>query len=110
MYLCNNLFVYTQYILVYQHRLSHYRYPFGLAGKKHWSSANVDENKELCHRYLHILLQRVEVSLLRETRDKQYAKSHFQLIDGLKEDVKELLAVKSFDRMDPLRCCTASYR
>jgi len=79
------------------------RYPFGPADRKHWTSANVDEKNELCHRYLHILLRRVEVSLLRETRDIQYAKSHFQLINGLKEDVKELLAVRSLDRRDLLR-------
>ena len=73
------------------------RYPFGLAEKKRWSSANTEEKKELCHQYLHIHLHRFEVSLMKETRDKQYMKSHFQLISQLKKDIQALLAVRSSD-------------
>ena len=73
------------------------RYPFGLAEKKRWSSANAEEKKELCNQYLHILLHRFKVSLLKETRDKQYMKSHFHLISQLKNDIQALLAVRSSD-------------
>ena len=73
------------------------RYPFGLAEKKRWSSANAEEKKELCNQYLLIHLHRFEVSLLKETRDKQYMKSHFHLISQLKKDIQALLAVRSSD-------------
>ena len=74
-----------------------HRNPFRQAEKKRWSSANTEERKELCHEFLRVLLSRTEVSLMKETRDKQYKKSHFHLIHQLKIVLKELLAVRSFN-------------
>ena len=69
------------------------RNPFG-KDKRRWSSASEEEKKELCVKFLSILLERSIESLMKETRDKQYKKSHFHLIAQLKQDVKDLLAVR----------------
>lgn len=71
------------------------QYPFGRTEKKRWSNASDEEKKELCGGFLHTLLNRTACYLEKGTRNKQSEKSHFQLIGQLKQDVKELLAVKS---------------
>ena len=71
------------------------RCPFDRAVKKRWSNASDEEKKELCDGFLHTLLNQTAVYLEKGTRNKQSKKSHFQLIEQLKQDVKELFAVKS---------------
>ena len=73
------------------------RNPLGRGEKKRWLNATPEEKKDLCGTFLHILLNRTEQALEKETRDKQHKKSHFQLNKQLKEDVKGLFAVRSLD-------------
>lgn len=71
------------------------RNPFGQAGGKRWSTASVEEKQDLCRKFLDELLSRTEVSLMKETRDKQHRKSHFYLLQELKDVVQEGLSVGS---------------
>ena len=73
------------------------RNPLRTAEKKLWSKAGVEEKKDLCGKFLHIILNRTEESLEKETRDKQHKKSHFMLIELLRRNVKDLFAVRSLD-------------
>ena len=73
------------------------RNPFGKAKKKLWSQSGTEQKKDLCGTFLHILLNRIEQSLEKETRDKLHKKSHFMLIELLRRNVKDLFAVRSLD-------------
>lgn len=67
--------------------------------EKHWSGAGPKEKTELCVQFLVYLLERIAVSLNKPTRDrkKEDKKSHFHLVEQLKEDVKDLFAVGSLE-------------
>lgn len=67
--------------------------------EKRWSGAGPEEKTELCVQFLVYLLERITVSLNKSTRDrkKEDKKSHFHLVEQLKEDVKDLFAVGSLE-------------
>lgn len=83
------------------------RNPFGKQYKKRWSSASAEEKEDMCLEFLQLLLKRAIVPLVKETRDKQYRKSHFQFMAQLEQDVKDLFAVRCLDedasRLDLLK-------
>lgn len=62
-----------------------------------WERASVEERTELVMEYLPRLLHRAELSLEdNRTRESLAARSHFQLIRTLHEDVRKLCTVTSF--------------
>ena len=65
--------------------------------EKRWSSALPEQRANLCVDFLYGLLNDIAASLNKPTRDKkkEEKKSHFHLIEQLKEDVKDLFAVGS---------------
>ena len=69
--------------------------------EKCWSSAGPEEKPELCADFLYDLLNRIVVSLNKPTRDRKRedTKSHFHLIEQLKEDVEDLFAVGNVDNV-----------
>ena len=80
--------------------------------EKQWSSAGPEVKADLCVDFLYDLLLRIAVSLNKlPTRDrkKEDKKSHFHLIEQLKEDVQDLFAVGSLNnasRPDQLKVLT----
>ena len=63
--------------------------------KKKWLGADAEEKKGLCETFLLKVL--FSFFPKKETRSKRLKNSHFYLIEQLKQDVKDLLAVRSFD-------------
>ena len=59
---------------------------------KQWSTAGPGKKAHLCVDFLYDLLQRIVVSLNKPTRDrkKEDKKTHFHIIEQIKEDVKDL--------------------
>ena len=66
---------------------------------KQWSKAGPEKKADLCVDLLYDLLQRIVVSLNKPTRDrkKDDKKTHFHIIEQLKEDVKDLFVLGSLD-------------
>ena len=74
------------------------RNPFTKKNQKDWSKASDEERKDLCRDFIDILLERTYKSLEKETGERQHKrKSHFTLSELLKQDVKDLLAVRSLN-------------
>ena len=72
------------------------RIPVTRKNKNAWSKGSNEEKKNLCKDFIYILLNRTYESLEKETGDKKHKrKSHFTLCQLLKQDVKDLLAVRS---------------
>lgn len=67
--------------------------------EKRWSNAGPEVKADLCVDFLYDLLNPIAVSLNKPTRDrkKEDKKSHFHLIEQLKEDVENLFALGSLD-------------
>ena len=63
--------------------------------KKKWSRANAEAKKGLCEEFLVKVL--ITFFAKKETRSTRQKNPHFQLVNQLREDVKDLLAVRSFD-------------
>ncbi|KAJ7373649.1 hypothetical protein OS493_011258 [Desmophyllum pertusum] len=71
--------------------------------KKRWRSAGAEEKKDLFVEILHALIVR-SITNRTGTREKQYKKSHFMLVEQLNKDVNELFAVRcSRDATRPLQ-------
>ena len=74
------------------------RNPFSRRQKTAWYKANGEGRKDLLKKFLFILLKRTYEFLEKETGGRrQRKKSHFILTEQLKQDVKDLLAVRSLD-------------
>ena len=74
------------------------RNPFSGRQKTAWSKANGEGKKDLLNKFVFILLKRTYEFLEKETGGRrQQKKSHFILTEQLKQDVKDLLAVRSLD-------------
>ena len=74
------------------------RNPFTKKNQKDWSKASDEERKDLCRVFIDILLERTYKSLEKETGERQRKrKSHFTWSELLKQDVKDLLAVRSLN-------------
>ena len=75
-----------------------YQNPFSGRQKTAWSKANGEGKTDLLKKFLFILLKRTYEFLEKETGGRrQRKKSHFILTEQLKQDVKDLLAVRSLD-------------
>lgn len=72
-----------------------------------WKDASAHERTDLIPSYLSILLERTEELLKKNTRDKQYKKSHFHLMKTLKEIVNELLSARSLHVASWIACLTS---
>lgn len=72
-----------------------------------WEDASVQERTDLIPSYLSILLERSEELLKKNTRDKQYKKSHFHLMKTLKEVVNALLSTRSLHDASWTACLTS---
>lgn len=80
------------------------RNPFGKATTKRWSSASKEQKRDQYHELLYLLLRHTLDAFKTGTRDKQYKKSHFYLMEQLKEFVREGLAVRFVSEASKAHC------
>ena len=67
------------------------------ATKQEWSNSGEEKRNKMRDTFLHHSLRRVIHSLEKPTRQPMLPGSHFQMIEQLKRDVQELLALRLFD-------------
>ena len=71
------------------------------AMKAKWSNSGSEERKEMCATFLSHSLERVIHSLGKQIRHRMRG-SHFEMIEQLKRDVRELLRVRNVNKTDAL--------
>ena len=88
----------AQTYLLYVAQKEKNRNPLKMFAKR-WSRTGPEEKAGLCVDYLYDLLLRITVFLNKPTRDrkKEDKKTHFHIIEQLKEDVKDLFVLGSLD-------------
>lgn len=70
---------------------------------KEWLRAGPEGRKSLSRTFLGYVLKKVGDSLMKQLRGKQFKKSPLHLTEQVKEDVKDLFAVRSSDGPKPLK-------